>query len=157
MELTLPNSIDNIEMESFARFTASLAQDFIKVTTLGTNTVLTFKNHDVIVSNGGNWFDLGISFKAYIAPESTPPAGTNALDFLTDLNANTMKENATSTACLFQDLQSIGKIIGAVKILNAEQGKHAKILSALQGHPAQGYKDILCLVFFKMESAVCFR
>ena len=60
--IKLPAFAQEVIMEPFDTPASEPVKSFAALKKEGVNTQVTFFNNDIVVTPGGNWFDLGISF-----------------------------------------------------------------------------------------------
>ncbi|HII15043.1 MAG TPA: hypothetical protein HA362_01910 [Nanoarchaeota archaeon] len=72
ISVTLPEAITNIEIDAFDTAGTESWINHVKIRRAGVSAELAFYNGEVLVSPGGNWFDLKTDFKADIETEEAP-------------------------------------------------------------------------------------
>lgn len=81
MVVQIPEGYNKVIVEPFDTPANELQPSFVELMKPGVSTKLKFYAKDIVLSEGGNWFDLGISFEAYLLPKDAVAAGEEPLDF----------------------------------------------------------------------------
>ncbi|MDI6737039.1 MAG: M64 family metallopeptidase [Nanoarchaeota archaeon] len=79
--INLPSYVEEVILEPFDAPAGDAVMNAVTLNKEGTRTQIAFYNNDIIVAQGGNWFDLGISFKSYILPKDNAVSGEQPLGF----------------------------------------------------------------------------
>ncbi|MDD4877660.1 MAG: hypothetical protein PHO02_01335 [Candidatus Nanoarchaeia archaeon] len=81
LSINIPSFAEKAEIEPFDTPANEAMPSFAALKKEGVSTQIKFYKDDIIVTPSGNWFDLGISFKAYLLPKDAVEAGEQPLEF----------------------------------------------------------------------------
>ncbi|MFA5084476.1 MAG: hypothetical protein WC475_03835, partial [Candidatus Paceibacterota bacterium] len=81
MVVQIPQGYEKVFVDPFDTPANEPQQSFVELMKPGVSTKLRFYAKDIIPSEGGNWFDLGISFESYMLPKDAVVSGEQPLEF----------------------------------------------------------------------------
>lgn len=80
LSIQIQDNYKNLFIEPFDTELSAAQHSFVEIRKQSTSTTLKFYANDIIPS-GGNWFDLGMSFVAYLFPKDAVATGQESLEF----------------------------------------------------------------------------
>ncbi|MDD4877872.1 MAG: hypothetical protein PHO02_02425 [Candidatus Nanoarchaeia archaeon] len=81
MIVQIPEGYEKVFVDPFDTSANEPQPSFVELMKPEVSTKLRFYAKDIIPSEGGNWFDLGISFEAYVLPKDAVATGQEPLNF----------------------------------------------------------------------------
>lgn len=105
LNVNIPAGYENVIIEPFDTSGNDILPNIVILTKEGTSTQLKFYKDDIALSEGGNWFDLGVSFTAYLLPKDAVAEGEQPLSFYDKLEC---RNPATARDCYLNGAQVQG-------------------------------------------------